>query len=139
MPKRKSNKLRKFISNKKKGVSRTIKRIIIAISGCKAKQCNFSYEQVHVAFSRVMEGKHIRLLLTGNDTYQKRESLLYLDYLHPDPAVFFYFAGFRNAFHVCQCKHFYINNSIVQYLRQSSKFRASSILITAVARGAGSR
>ena len=45
-----------------------------------------------------MEGKHIRLLLKGNNTYQKRESLLYLDYLHPDPAVFFYFAGFCNAF-----------------------------------------
>jgi hypothetical protein len=80
-----------------KAQGRTLKRVIIALSYCNAKGCNFSYQQVHVALSRVRNSDHIRLLLTGCNEAMQWMSLLYIDNLRPDPSIRFYFAGFRDC------------------------------------------
>jgi hypothetical protein len=80
-----------------KAQGRTLKRVIIALSHCDAKGCNFSYQQVHVALSRVRNSEHIRLLLTGHNEAMQWMSLLYIDNLRPDPSIRFYFAGFREC------------------------------------------
>ena len=80
-----------------KAQGRTLKRVIIALSYCDAKGCNFSYRQVHVALSRVRNSDHIRLLLTGESEAMQWMSLLYIDNLRPDPSIRFYFAGFRDC------------------------------------------
>jgi len=80
-----------------KAQGRMLKRVIIALSYCDAKGCNFSYRQVHVALSRVRNSDHIRLLLTGESEAMQWMSLLYIDNLRPDPSIRFYFAGFRDC------------------------------------------
>ena len=80
-----------------KAQGRTLKRVIIALSYNPAKGCNFSYQQVHVALSRVRNSEHIRLLLTGQDEAAQWMSLLYINNLRADPSIRFYFAGFRDC------------------------------------------
>ena len=79
-----------------KSEGRTMDRVIIALSSCKAKGCDFSYAQVHVAFSRVRRREHIRLLLTGDNVATQWESIMYLDKLTPKPSIDYYFGGFRS-------------------------------------------
>jgi len=82
-----------------KSEGRTIRNIIIALSCTQAAaKCDFSYEQVHVAFSRVAHRQDVRLLLAGRHVVAKRMSLSYLARLRPDASVFFYFAGFRDTY-----------------------------------------
>ena len=78
-----------------KSEGRTIRRAIIALSHCPAQQCDFTYAQLHVAFSRVKKGSHIRLLLAGKDEVDQWASIVYINFLRPDPAITFFFGGFR--------------------------------------------
>ena len=78
-----------------KALGRTMERVILALSGGKPSGCNFSYRQLHVAMSRVRMREHIRLLLVGKTESDRWHSLLYLEYLRPDPSIDFFFAGFR--------------------------------------------
>jgi hypothetical protein len=77
-----------------KSEGQTMRRVIIALSSCKAMGCDFTYAQVHVAFSRVRQGEHIRLLLTGDTEVEQWQSILYLSSLCPTPSVEYYFSGF---------------------------------------------
>ena len=79
-----------------KSEGRTLPRTIIALSYRQAAGCNYTYAQVHVAFSRVTKAEHMRLLLTGDNEVEQWRSLLYINNLRPDPAVKFYFFGFRD-------------------------------------------
>lgn len=94
-------------------------RVIIALSSCSAKGCDFSYAQVHVAFSRVRKKEHIRLLLTGDHEAQQWESILYLRDLAPKPSIKYYFGGFRNI-------EDYENPNIGWLTNEWSKERANS-------------
>ena len=78
-----------------KSQGQTLPRIIIALSVHGESVCTFAYEQLHVAFSRVCQSNHIRLLLTGNNIAEKWQSISYVNNLRQDPAIKFYFAGFR--------------------------------------------
>lgn len=80
-----------------KSEGRTMERVIIALSSSSAQGCDFSFAQVHVAFSRVRRGEHIRLLLTGSNETEQWGSLLYLGKLVPKKSVTYYFDGFRDA------------------------------------------
>lgn len=80
-----------------KSEGRTMERVIIALSSSSAQGCDFSFAQVHVAFSRVRRGEHIRLLLTGANETEQWGSLLYLGKLAPKKSVTYYFDGFRDA------------------------------------------
>lgn len=72
-----------------------MKKVIIALSRSRAKGCDFTYAQVHVAFSRVRRGSDIRLLLTGDNEPEQWRSILYLSGLQPKPSIKYYFDGFR--------------------------------------------
>jgi len=80
-----------------KSEGETMDRVIIALSRCEVERCNFSYKQEHVAFSRVTQGNHIRLLLTGNTEIDQWLSISYISDLRQDPSVKYYFCGFRDA------------------------------------------
>ena len=79
-----------------KSQGQTLNRVIIALSYNPNKGCNFSYQQLHVALSRVRRRDHIRLLLVGDYEYEKWESLLYVMDLHRDPSIQYFFDGFRD-------------------------------------------
>ncbi len=78
-----------------KSEGRTMDRVIIALSNTHATGCNYSYSAVHVAFSRVRQRDHIRLLLTGNNELEQWRSLMYLSSLRPNKSIKFFFDGFR--------------------------------------------
>ena len=80
-----------------KSEGRTMDRVIIALSSCRARGCDFNYAQVHVAFSRVRQGEHIRLLLTGRMESDQWESITYLGTLKRKPSIDYYFKGFRDT------------------------------------------
>jgi len=80
-----------------KAEGRTMPRVIIALSHHPVAACNFSHAQVHVAFSRVRQGRHIRLLLTGESEVEKWLSLTYLGKLRPHPSIQFFFNGFKRS------------------------------------------
>ncbi len=73
----------------------TLDKAIIAMSHNPVRICNFTYEQVHVAFSRVKDSSGLRLLLTGNSVAEKWQSITYISTLRQDPTVAWYFMGFR--------------------------------------------
>ncbi len=73
----------------------TLDRAIICMSHSPITICNFTYEQVHVAFSRVKNSNGLRLLLTGNTDADKWESIAFISNLRQDPTVAWYFMGFR--------------------------------------------
>ena len=81
-------------SHKSQGM--TMEKVIIALSKQPLAASSFSYEQVHVAFSRVVNSAHIRLLLSGKTEAEKWASLSYLSSLKQDPAIKFFLGGFRN-------------------------------------------
>jgi len=79
-----------------KSEGQTMARVIIALSPCPLRVCQFNFEQFHVASSRVEESEHMRLLLVGDTEAQRWQSLAYLTNLRQHPSVKFYFAGFRD-------------------------------------------
>jgi len=79
-----------------KSEGRTMKRIIVALSHNPGQNCDFSHQQLHVSMSRVQQGEHIRLLLTGDSEAEQWHSLAYLEKLKPDPSIEYYFGGFRS-------------------------------------------
>jgi hypothetical protein len=78
-----------------KAEGKTLSRVILALSHCEAKKCDFLYEQVHVALSRVKQSKHLRLLLIGRDEAEQWMSISYIDNLRQDPSIAFFFDGYR--------------------------------------------
>ena len=82
-----------------KSEGRTLSKVIIALSNCDARGCNFSFSQVHVAFSRVRRRSDIRLLLTGDSDIDQWRSLTYLGGLRPKKYIKFFFDGHRNRSH----------------------------------------
>jgi len=54
-----------------KSEGQTMSHVIIALSPCPITTCQFNYEPFHVAFSRVEEGEHMRLLLVGNTAMER--------------------------------------------------------------------
>lgn len=78
-----------------KAQGRTLRRVIVALSECGVSKCSFTFEQLLVALSRVKDGDHIRLLLSGNTEEEKWSSILYVNRLRRDPSIAYFFAGFR--------------------------------------------
>ena len=72
----------------------TLDKAIIAMSRSPNAKCNFTYEQVHVAFSRVRDSQNLHLLLAGRNESKQWESLTYVSTLQQDPTVAWYFMGF---------------------------------------------
>ena len=79
-----------------KSEGQTLDRVIIALSECGVSKCNFSYEQLHVAFSRVRKSDHVRLLLAGDNEMQQWMSVVYVRNLRQHPSIRFFFCGFRD-------------------------------------------
>ena len=73
----------------------TMEKVIIALSKQPLAAASFSYEQLHVAFSRVVHSNDIRLLLAGKTEAEKWASLSHLSTLKQDPAIKFFLGGFR--------------------------------------------
>jgi hypothetical protein len=63
----------------------TLENVILAISKRSLTSCDFKYNGIYVAFSRVKSKKNIRLLLVGNYEALKWESIRYITELKPDP------------------------------------------------------
>ena len=78
-----------------KAQGNTLDRAIVFMSRNTVASWNFTFEQVHVAFSRVKESQHLRLLLTGETEADKWSSITYINQLKQDPTVRWYFMGFR--------------------------------------------
>ncbi|CAB9509762.1 Inherit from euNOG: Conserved hypothetical protein [Seminavis robusta] len=78
-----------------KSQGKTLDRVIIALSSCGLHNCQFTFQQLLVAFSRVRCGSHIRLLLTGRNEEEKWRSILFVNNLRRDPSIDYFFAGFR--------------------------------------------
>ena len=77
-----------------KSQSRTLRRVIIALSQHAQTISNLSYASVYVAMSRVKRGEHIRLLLHDRGHTERWNSLLYLRNLRPDKYIKPFFEGF---------------------------------------------
>ena len=73
----------------------TLPKVIIAMSHSPVHKCNFTYEQVHVAFSRVTSGNNIRLLLSGKSEMEQWHSIGFVSDLRQDPTIRWFFMGFR--------------------------------------------
>ena len=84
-------------------------RVIIALSSCGIKVCEFTFCQLLVALSRVTDGDHIRLLLTGATEEDKWNSITYINSLKRDPSIAYFFAGFQRQNLTPEC----INNGWV--------------------------
>jgi hypothetical protein len=80
-----------------KSQGRTLDRVIVALSSAGVKRCEFGFSQLLVAMSRVTDGDHIRLLLTGKTEEDKWNSILYINQLHRDPSIAYFFAGFSGS------------------------------------------
>jgi hypothetical protein len=63
----------------------TLDNVILAISKRDLQSCDFRYNGIYVAFSRVKSKDNIRLLLVGNSESAKWESVRYITNLRPDP------------------------------------------------------
>jgi hypothetical protein len=63
----------------------TLERVILAISHRDVCGCNFRYNGIYVAFSRVRSKESIRLLLVGDSIPKKWTSVSYVPNLRPDP------------------------------------------------------
>jgi hypothetical protein len=77
-----------------KSQGRTLDRVIIALSSCGIRKCEFEFSQLLVAMSRVTDGDHIRMLLTGKTEEDKWNSILYINHLRRDPSIAYFFGGF---------------------------------------------
>ena len=78
-----------------KAQGETMNRAIIAMSQSPIHKWNFTYEQVHVAFSRVKQSSHLKLLLLGDTEDKKWGSITCVNRLAQDPCIGWYFMGFR--------------------------------------------
>jgi hypothetical protein len=74
----------------------TLDNVILAISQREAQGCNFRYNGIYVAFSRVREMKSIRLLLVGDTIPQKWMSVACIPNLKPDPFCRAVLSGWSN-------------------------------------------
>ena len=80
-----------------KAQGQTLDRVIVALSSRELELCNFKYAGVYVALSRVREAKHLRLLLKGENTKTKWDSLQYLLNLQKCESIDAYFNGFNES------------------------------------------
>jgi hypothetical protein len=74
----------------------TLENVVLAISHREAQGCNFRYNGIYVAFSRVRMAENIRLLLVGNTIPQKWMSIAYIPNLKPDPFCKAVLSGWSN-------------------------------------------
>jgi hypothetical protein len=74
----------------------TLDHVILAISRRDVFGCNFRYNGIYVAFSRVRDRKNIRLLLIGDTIPQKWNSVLYIPNLKPDLMCHLVLCGWQN-------------------------------------------
>jgi hypothetical protein len=78
-----------------KAQGQTIQRVIVALSERDLRLVNFTYSCVTVAFSRVKEAQHLRILLKKEDNPAVEwNTLSYIGFLKPDSSVKSFFAGF---------------------------------------------
>ena len=77
-----------------KSQSRTLRKVIIALSEHAVAAANLQYASVYVAMSRVRKSAHIRLLLHDRGHSTPWMSLLYLSRVKPDKYIKPFFAGF---------------------------------------------
>ena len=106
-----------------KSLGKTLRKVIIALSSCGVHSCNFSFQQLLVAFSRVRNGDHIRLLLTGNTEEAKWESIIFINRLKRDPSLAYFFAGFRDIDNLDDINHGWIDD-VWSEERANAKFEA---------------
>ena len=78
-----------------KAQGETLEKAIILMSQSKTQKWNFTYEHVHVAFSRVTKSENLKLLLVGSNDAEKWKSITYVNDLKQDPTITWYFMGFR--------------------------------------------
>jgi hypothetical protein len=83
-----------FVITVNRSQGQTLGKVILAISQCSCKQCNFKYAGIYVAFSRVKQRDDIRLLLVGNTQAEKWGSVTYIQNLRPGPSFFSVIRGF---------------------------------------------
>jgi hypothetical protein len=74
----------------------TLDNVILAISHRDVSGCNFRYNGIYVAFSRVRERRCIRLLLVGDSIPKKWTSVSYIPNLKPDPFCWAVLSGWAN-------------------------------------------
>ena len=77
-----------------KAQGRTMPRVILALSSRSSSHCQMTYAAIYVALSRVRNRNDIRLLLSGTNYAEQRDSLLYLSTLKRDKSIDAFFAGY---------------------------------------------
>jgi len=78
-----------------KAQGQTIQRVILALSERDLRLVNFTYSCVTVAFSRVEEAQHLRILLKKEaNAALEWDTLSYISFLERDISVKSFFAGF---------------------------------------------
>jgi hypothetical protein len=78
-----------------KAQGQTIQRVIVALSERELRLVNFTYSCVTVAFSRVEEAQHLRILLKKEaNAALEWDTLTYISFLKRDSSVGSFFAGF---------------------------------------------
>jgi len=83
-----------FVMTVNKSEGQTMERVILAISHRPGNQKNFDYQALYVALSRVRQGEHNRLLLTGKGESEKWLSLSYIPKLKAPLASLSMLGGF---------------------------------------------
>ena len=79
-----------------KAQGQTIQRVIVALSERDLRLVNFTYSCVAVAFSRVKEAQHLRILLKKEaNPVLEWDTLTYMLFLERDSSVKSFFAGFN--------------------------------------------
>jgi hypothetical protein len=78
-----------------KAQGQTLERVIVALSERELRLVNFTYSCVNVAFTRVKEAQHLRILLKQEGNAAKEwATLSYISSLERDSSVKSFFAGF---------------------------------------------
>ena len=78
-----------------KAQGQTLQRVIVALSERELRLVNFTYSCVNVAFTRVKEAQHLRILLKQEGNAAKEwATLSYISSLERDSSVKSFFAGF---------------------------------------------
>jgi hypothetical protein len=78
-----------------KAQGQTIQRVIVALSERDLRLVNFTYSCVNVAFTRVEEAQHLRILLKQEaNAALEWDTLSYISCLERDSSVKSFFAGF---------------------------------------------
>ena len=77
-----------------KAQGRTMSKVILALSSQSFAPCQMDCASIYVALSRVKHRNDIRLLLSGKNVAEQRDSLRYISALRRNPSIAAFFAGF---------------------------------------------